>query len=144
VKRSALSRHPLNICLAAAIASFGLIMPAARADEIWMADGKMVQWLESKGDTAVFKMNNVYFYIEGLTYNSERGTHTGYWVTRTNAQRRCATFREFHGGRNSYTWGRFRIRFIGDSFPYKWVAKLGECDGKVYKTMNAIPMMQAD
>ena len=65
MKRSALSRHPLNICLAAVIASFGLIMPAARADEIWMADGKMVQWLENKGDTAVFKMNNVYFYIHG-------------------------------------------------------------------------------
>ena len=144
MKRSALSRHLPNISLAAAIATFGFIMPAARADAIWMADGKMVQWLENKGDTAVFKMSNVYFYIEGVTYKSERGTHTGYWVTRTNAQRRCATFRELHGGRSSYTWGRFRIRFIGDSFPYKWVGKLGECDGKVYNTMNAIPMMQAD
>lgn len=131
---------------ASAMAASSLINAPARADEIWMSEGKMIQWLESKGSTAVFRMNNVYFYIEGLASAgaNNRGTYTGYWVTPTNAQRRCATFRELYAGQSSYTWGRFKIKFVGNSTPYKWSAKLGECDFKAYRVMEAVPMMQAN
>ena len=141
-----IKRIILPALFAGSVAASGFIMPAAHADEIWMSDGKMIQWLESKGDTAVFKMNHVYFYIEGLASagSDNRGTYLGYWVTKTNAQRKCATFRELHNGRMSYTWGRFRINFIGSTFPYKWTGRLGECDRKPYKVMEAIPMMQAN
>ena len=132
---------------------FACTMPAlsffavpVRADEVWMSEGKMIQWLESKGSTAVFQMNNVYIYIEGLASASSnnRGTYTGYWVTPTNFQNRCATFREYFRGQSSYTWGRFKIKFIGNTTPYKWSAKLGECDFKAYRVIEAVPMMQAN
>ena len=141
-----LKRFIFPALFASAMATSSLIMPSASADEIWMSEGKMIQWLESKGSTAVFKMNNVYFYIEDLASasSSNRGTYRGYWVTKTNPQRQCATFRELYGGRSSYNWGRFKVKFIGNSFPYKWTAKLGDCDRKVYETMEAVPMMQAN
>ena len=54
----------------------------------------MISWLDSRGDTAIFKMqntggNNVYFYIGGLASDvtNSRGSYTGYWVTRDNGQR---------------------------------------------------------
>ena len=75
-----LKRFIFPALFASAMATSSLIMPSASADEIWMSEGKMIQWLESKGSTAVFKMNNVYFYIEDLASasSSNRGTFRGY------------------------------------------------------------------
>ena len=135
-----------SILFACAMSASSLFAVPARADEVWMSEGKMIRWLESKGSTAVFQMNNVYFYIEGLASASSnnRGTYTGYWVTPTNFQNRCATFREYYRGQSSYTWGRFKIKFVGNTTPYKWSAKLSECDFKTYRVIEAVPMMQAN
>ena len=141
-----MKRLVVSALFASAVATSSLITSSVRADEVWMSEGKMIQWLESKGSTAVFKMNDVYFYINGLASAgaNNRGIYTGYWVTPTNAQRQCATFRELYAGRSSYTWGRFKIRFIGNTTPYRWSAKIGECDAKPYKAMEAVPMMQVN
>lgn len=127
-----------------------LIAPSVKADEIWMSEGRMINWLDSRGSTAIFKMQNtsgnyVYFYISGLAsdVSGERGSYTGYWVTRDNGQQQCSIPRR-SPGRSSYNWGNFAIDFIGKSFPYSWTARYGQCDGRLDQNMKAVPMMQAN
>ena len=136
----------LPLLLTSTIVAVNSTTPSANADEIWISEGRMISWLDSRGDTAIFKMqntggNNVYFYIGGLASDvtNSRGSYTGYWVTRDNGQRQCATSREFHAGRFSYNWGRFDINFIGNGFPYKWTARYGQCDRSLDQSMQAVP-----
>ena len=150
-RSEAMRRLPLlPILLGITIVAACVIAPRANADEIWMSEGRMIKWLDSRGSTAVFKMqntggNDVYFYIAGLAsdVSSNRGSYTGYWVTRDNGLRQCSVSRR-GAGRSSYNWGRFAINFTGNSFPYSWSARYGQCDGRLDQSMKAVPMMQAN
>ena len=140
----------MSMILGSTMLAANAIAPSAKADEIWMSEGRTIQWLDSRGSTAIFKMqntggNNVYFYIAGLAsdVSGNRGSYTGYWVTRDNGQRQCSMPRR-GAGPLSYNWGNFAINFIGNSFPYSWSASYGQCDGRLGQSMQAVPMMQAD
>ena len=140
----------LPIILGSPMLAANAIAPSANADEVWMSEGRTIQWLDSRGRTAIFKMqntggNNVYFYIAGLAsdVSGSRGSYNGYWVTRDNGLRQCSTPRR-GAGRSSYNWGNFAINFIGNSFPYSWTASYGQCDGRLDQSMKAVPMMQAN
>ena len=126
------------------------IVPSAKADEIWMSEGRMIKWLDSRGSTAIFEMQNtagnyVYFYIAGLASDVSgiRGSYTGYWVTRDNGQRQCSIPRR-GPSRSSYNWGNFVVDFIGKSFPYSWTARYGQCNERLDQNMKAVPMVQAN
>ena len=138
----------LATLLGSTIAATNAIAPSANADEIWMSEGRTIQWIDSRGSTAVFKMqtavgDNVYLYIEGLAsdVSGNRGSYAGYWVN-SNRRRKCFTSRGFQ--RKSYNWGNIVINFIGNSFPYSWTARYGQCDGRLDQSMRAVPMMQAN
>ena len=127
-----------------------LISLSAKSDEIWMSEGRMIKWLDSRESTAIFEMQNtagnyVYFYISGLAsdVSGSRGSYTGYWVTRDNGRQQCSMPRR-SPGRSSYNWGNFAIDFIGKSFPYSWNARYGQCDGRLDQGMKAVPMIQAN
>ncbi len=139
------------VLLASTIVVANSTVPSANADEIWISEGRLIQWFDSRGDTAILKMqntggNNVYFYIVGLASDvtNRRGSYGGFWVTRDDGKRQCSTSREFYDGRLSYNWGRLEINFTGNSFPYKWTARYGQCDRKLDQSMEAVPMLQAN
>ena len=139
-----MKRFALPALCASSLAISCVIMSPANADERWMSEGRMIEWWKNKGSTAVFKMNSVYFYIEDLaseTSSSNRGYYTGYWVSEGfSVFPKCSTFRELDEGKSSYNWGRFNINFIGNSYPYKWKAKYGECDRTPIYQIKAKPI----
>ena len=139
----------LPILLGSTVVATNVIAPSANADEIWMSEGRTIQWMDSRGSTAIFKMQNnrgrdVYLYIEGLAsdVSGNRGFYNGYWIAQDNGQRICSTRRGTE--RRSYNWGNININFIGNSFPYSWTARYGQCDGKLDGSMKAVPMVQAN
>lgn len=140
----------LQIIFASTIIASNSVIPLAKADEIWMSEGRTIKWLDSRGSTAIFKMqntggNDVYFYIAGLASDvlNKRGSYTGYWVTRDNGLQQCSMPRR-SAGRSSYNWGNLAINFTSNSFPYSWTARYGQCNGSLDQSMKAVPLMQAN
>ena len=143
----------LPILLGSTLVATNSITPSANADEIWMSEGRTIQWIHSKGSTAIFKMQTlggrqIYFHIEGLAYDvsGNRGFYNGYWAEEDNGRRNCSTRRLLTGRAfgTSSNWGNLSINFTSNSFPYSWTALLGKCNGRFNERIEAVPMVQAN
>lgn len=120
--------------LAVGLMAAMMIAAPAVADETWKTAFGQMEWETDYENGAIFRLNtgkNDYtrFYIEGLTADSDRSHHEGYWI-RKGGEDVCSAELVGPDGTRSRNWGRISLTFVGDTFPSDWTALTGFCVGE--------------